>query len=99
MTNMIECYFGVNPGVVFCRTLPLVLDNIHRESNIVIIQTFVKFSSKKLYAHDREDEPEDETDKKHIENGWYSIHQSVHNNLKNSDKVKIVNSVPKKLII
>ena len=89
MTNMVKCYFGVHPGVIFSRTLPLVLDNINSQSNIVIIQTFVKFSSKKLDTHDREDEPEDQTHKKHIENGWYGVHQSVHYNLQNSDNLRM----------
>ena len=42
------------------------------------------FSSKELDAHDGEDEPEDETDKEHIEDTRDGLDESIYYNLKYS---------------
>ncbi len=36
-----------------------------------------------LDTHDWEDEPEDEADEEHVEDGGNGVHQSVHDNLEN----------------
>jgi hypothetical protein len=41
----------------------------------------VVFSGEELDAHDGEDEPEDETDKQHVEDGGDGLHQGVHHHL------------------
>ena len=41
------------------------------------ITYLVIFSSKHLHSHDGKDEPENEADKKDIEDAWYGLNQGI----------------------
>jgi hypothetical protein len=40
------------------------------------------FAGKQLYSHDGKDEPKYQTHEQYVEDGWNSLDQSVHDNLK-----------------
>lgn len=54
-------------------TLTIVVDLADIKSLISCsVNTVVKFSSKQIYSHDTEDQPEYKANKKHIHDGWNS---------------------------
>ena len=79
---MVKGDLGVDPGEVLGRALPLVGHLRHVEADVVVVNALVELPAKELDAHDGEDEPEDETHEKYVEDGWNCVHQSVDNNLK-----------------
>ena len=58
-----------------------VLHNIDAQPDAVLVDTLVELATKELDSHDGEDEPEDEADQKHIDDGGDGVHQGIHHNL------------------
>ena len=58
-----------------------VLHNIDAQPDAVLVYTLVELATKELDSHDGEDEPEDEADQQHIDDGGDGVHQGIHHNL------------------
>ena len=54
---------------------------VSKVSKYLLVQTFVKFSSKELNSHNREYQPEHQAHQQHVEDRRDSVHQGIHNNL------------------
>lgn len=52
----------VHPAISFLDTFGFILYNAYRKPFFVVIDTFEKPPTEKLYAHDAEDQPEYQTD-------------------------------------
>ena len=50
------------------------------ESLFAVLAT-VEASAEQRYAHDAEDQPEDEADEQHVEDGRYRLNEGVHDHL------------------
>ena len=81
MSDMIECYLGVDPGVILLETFPLVVNNTDWQPGVVLVNTLVELSTKKLNSHDGEYQPEDQAHQQDIDDGGDGVHQGIYYNL------------------
>ena len=75
------------PWVVEMRQLLaslFVWNDRHIDVILFAVLTTVESSAEQSHAHDTEDEPEDQTDKQNVEDGWYRLHECVHYHLPQS---------------
>ena len=74
--NIVKVNLRVKPYGVISGNASFVVGHIWRVQFLAScpINALVKLSHKQLYAHDGKNEPEDETDKQHIENGWDGLY-------------------------
>ena len=75
------------------RILPSVVHKFHIKALVVVggniclysfslgIDTLVEAASEQLDAHYTEDEPEDQADEQHVEDGRYGLYKRVHHHL------------------
>ena len=89
---MVECYLGVDPGVILLETFPLVLDHTDWQPGVVLVNTFVEFATKKLNSHDGKYQPEHQTDQQDIDDGGDGVHQGIYYNLDQTVKVMLYHS-------
>ena len=81
VANMVKCDLGVDPGVILLETFPLIVNHTHGESGVVLVNTFVELSTKKLNSHDGKYQPEHEADQQDIDDGGDGVHQGIYYNL------------------
>ena len=106
MSDMIKGYLGVDPGVILLETFPLVVNNTDWQPGVVLVNTLVELSTKKLNSHDGEYQPEDQAHQQDIDDGGDGVHQGIYYNLEQrflcyfiiiSPLIKLVASVGKKI--
>ena len=88
MAHVVEGDLGVDPGEVFLGAFPPVVDDRGRKALVKVVHAFVEFPAKELDAHDGEDQPEDQADQEHVEDGRDGVHQGVHHDLEQDDAVQ-----------
>ena len=84
---MVECYLGVDPGVILLETFPLVVDDTDWKPGVVLVNTFVELATKKLNSHDGKYQPEHQADQQDIDDGGDGVHQGIYYNLEQTVKV------------
>ena len=87
VSNMVECYLGVDPGVILLETFPLVVDDTDWKPGVVLVNTFVELATKKLNSHDGKYQPEHQADQQDIDDGGDGVHQGIYYNLEQTVKV------------
>lgn len=91
LSNIIIVDFDINPARVLCSSLDgqavaPVVDLRHEEELLCgRVDAVVELASKKVHSHDAKDEPEDQTDQQHIEDGRNRPNESIHHHLPNRD--------------
>ena len=83
---MVKRYLGVDPGVVLLETFPLVVNNTDWQPGVVLVNTLVELSTKKLNSHDWEYQPEDQAHQQDIDDGGDGVHQGIYYNLEETVK-------------
>ena len=89
---MVECYLGVDPGVILLETFPLIVNNTDWQPGVVLVNTLVELSTKKLNSHDGEYQPEDQAHQQDIDDGGDGVHQGIYYNLDQTVKVMLYHS-------
>ena len=79
--HVVEVDLRVDPRVVRLVALRHVVDDRIVEHLVVVVDALEVSPAEQIDAHDTEDEPEDETDDEHVQDGWYRLDQRVHHNL------------------
>ena len=81
--DVIEIDPRIFPGEILAQTIQLV-GHVLRQIDPIVrshVDTFVEFPTEELNAHDREDQPEDETHEQNIEDGRNGADQCIDNDL------------------
>ena len=82
---VVEVNFGCEPRVVVERsqnvTVVLRTDDVEAHRVAQLVHAAAEPAAEQVDAHDAEDEPEDETDEQHVEDGWDRLDQCVHHYL------------------
>jgi len=87
---VVEVDFGREPGVVVERrqrqAVVLGRDDVETDQLAVDVDAAAELAAKQVDAHDAEDEPEDEADEQHVEDGRDRLDQRVHHHLQRRRK-------------
>lgn len=82
---IVEVDLWVVPSVVFeifeRLTLVAPRDDAVVHGDAVAVNAVFEPTAEQIDAHDTEDEPEDQTDKQHVEDGRDCLDQRIHNHL------------------
>ena len=82
---VVEVDFGCEPRVVVERrqnnAVVLRTDDVEAHCLAKLVDAAAESAAEQVDAHDAEDEPEDETDEQHVEDGWDRLDQRVHYDL------------------
>ena len=85
--HVVEVDLGVVPGVVeIGQRLALVArrHDVVRDGQALRVDAVLEAAAEQVDAHDAENEPEDEADEQHVEDGRNRLDQRVHHHLKPS---------------
>ena len=85
--HVVEVDLGVVPGVVEigqCLALVARRHDVVRDGQALRVDAVLEAAAEQVDAHDAEDEPEDEADEQHVEDGRDRLDQRVHHHLKPS---------------
>ena len=83
--HVVEVDLGVVPGVVEigqCLALVARRHDVVRDGQALRVDAVLEAAAEQVDAHDAEDEPEDEADEQHVEDGRDRLDQRVHHHLK-----------------
>ena len=82
--DVVEVDLRVVPGVVeMCQRVALVTPrhDVVVDGLALAVDAVLEAAAEQVDAHDAEDEPEDETDEQHVEDGRDRLNQRVHDHL------------------
>ena len=82
--NVVEVDLGVDPGVVHVTQRDAIVtrrNDVVMDDVLLRIDALLEPSHEQVHSHDAEDEPEDEADEQHVEDGWYRLDQRVDDHL------------------
>jgi hypothetical protein len=82
--HVVEVDLGLVPGVVEMRqrgTGRVVWNDRGVDQVSIGVDATREPTTEQIHSHDAEDEPEDETDEQHVEDGWNGLDQRVDDHL------------------
>lgn len=79
--NIVEVDLRIDPGIVQRLAIVPAGDDIEADELFVEIDALLEPPHEQVDPHDAEYQPEDETYKKHVEDGRYCLNQSIYHDL------------------
>jgi len=91
---VVKVDFGREPGEVVQRSehfaVVLGRDDVETDQHARLVHAAAESAAEQVDAHDAEDEPEDQTDEQHVEDGRDRLDQRVHDHLQQPTATRTV---------